>query len=152
MSNKYNILIVTENYVTPLIFNTSQELYAAWDSIKKNMFGSKEQPKVSYILIDVDKKDKPIEKLVKTYAVEGQIKAKKYDKPILNLLITDWANGISVSTRVEKCLKSEGVYLIGDLIQKTRKDLLGLHNFGINSLLQVKDELKRFDLKLKDDK
>lgn len=57
MSNKYAIMVVSENYIQMLSFDTSEELYATWNSIKQDRFTiSKEPPAVEFLLIDCDKK------------------------------------------------------------------------------------------------
>ena len=55
-------------------------------------------------------------------------------------------DSLGLSVRLENCLKAEGLYRIGDLIQKTSRDLLEFPNLGINSLTEIQDKLAERDL------
>jgi hypothetical protein len=52
------------------------------------------------------------------------------------------------SVRLGNCLFSEKIFYVGDLIQKTEKELLKIRSFGRLCLIEVKDFLKKFDLEL----
>ena len=52
--------------------------------------------------------------------------------------------------RSKNCLQREGIHTIGELIQRSEADLLDIRNFGAKSIEDVKDELAKLDLRLKD--
>ena len=56
---------------------------------------------------------------------------------------------ISWPTRVENGLDRLGIQILGDLVTKSRDDLLGLGNFGERSVQAVIDELHRHGLSLR---
>lgn len=56
------------------------------------------------------------------------------------------------SARAKKCLERLNLFTVGDLIQKTERDLLGCKNFGHTSLNEVKQKLSQFGLSLRRDK
>ena len=53
------------------------------------------------------------------------------------------------SVRTANCLRNEGIYFVGQLIEKTELDLLRTPNFGRRSLNEVKEALARLGLNLK---
>lgn len=55
---------------------------------------------------------------------------------------------LKITWRVYNCFKSEGIRTIGDLIKKTRADLLRMTNIGKVSVDQIEMELKKYGLKL----
>lgn len=56
---------------------------------------------------------------------------------------------LGLSVRALNCLKREGVYYVGQLIEKTEDELLKLRNFGAKSVEEVKDSVNRLGLSLK---
>ena len=52
--------------------------------------------------------------------------------------------------RSKNCLQREGIHTIGELVQRSEADLLDIRNFGAKSIEDVKDELAKLDLRLKD--
>jgi hypothetical protein len=56
---------------------------------------------------------------------------------------------IPMSVRPANCLKRSGMECVGDLVQKTERELLLLGNFGRKSLKEIKDILERLGLHLK---
>jgi len=64
-----------------------------------------------------------------------------------NILIEELELGV----RSYNCLKRVGVETIGDLISKTEDDLSAIPNFGKKSIEEVKENLARHGLGLRDD-
>lgn len=62
----------------------------------------------------------------------------------LNTPITD----LELSVRSSNCLKSSNIKKIGELVQKTEKDMLNYKNFGKKSLEEIQNILKNMDLSL----
>ena len=56
---------------------------------------------------------------------------------------------MDLSIRCLKCMQSLGVETIGDLVQKTDKELLQCQNFGQTSLNELKRKLAAHNLALK---
>ena len=56
---------------------------------------------------------------------------------------------LDLSVRSVKCMRALGVETVGDLIQRTERDLLQCQNFGQTSLDEVRLKLKEFDLEMK---
>ncbi len=73
-------------------------------------------------------------------------KLEDYDKLSENVLkpIED----LELSVRAYNCLKSAGINLIAELIQKTENDLMKTKNFGKRSLEEIKEVLSRQGLRL----
>ncbi|PID98638.1 MAG: DNA-directed RNA polymerase subunit alpha [Actinomycetales bacterium] len=57
---------------------------------------------------------------------------------------------LNLPARSQNCLQREGVHTIGELILRSEADLLDIRNFGAKSIEDVKDELAKLDLRLKD--
>ena len=57
---------------------------------------------------------------------------------------------LNLPARSKNCLQREGSHTIGELIQRSEADLLDIRNFGAKSIEDVKDELAKLDLRLKD--
>lgn len=64
--------------------------------------------------------------------------------PILLRLIDD----LELTVRSANCLKAEGIFYIGDLIQRTEVELLKTPNLGKKSLTEIKDVLASHGLSL----
>ncbi|MDE1558631.1 MULTISPECIES: DNA-directed RNA polymerase subunit alpha [Actinotignum] len=57
---------------------------------------------------------------------------------------------LNLPARSQNCLQREGIHTIGELVQRSEADLLDIRNFGAKSIDDVKDELAKMDLSLKD--
>lgn len=57
---------------------------------------------------------------------------------------------LNLPARSQNCLQREGIETIGQLILRSEADLLDIRNFGAKSIEDVKDELAKLDLRLKD--
>ena len=55
---------------------------------------------------------------------------------------------LDFSARSLNCLAKANIKYLGDLIQLTEEDLLNLENFGKRSLLEVREVVSSFSLKL----
>ncbi len=56
---------------------------------------------------------------------------------------------LNLPARSQNCLQREGIHTIGELVQRSEADLLDIRNFGAKSIEDVKDELAKLDLRLK---
>lgn len=66
-----------------------------------------------------------------------------YSKPVKDLELT---------IRSENCLLRGGIHTIGDLISRSKDDLLKIRNLGKISLREIEDKLEKIGLKLSDEK
>ena len=57
---------------------------------------------------------------------------------------------LELSIRSENCLLRGGIHSIGDLLHKSREDLLKIRNLGKISLKEIADKLESAGLKLKE--
>jgi DNA-directed RNA polymerase subunit alpha len=57
---------------------------------------------------------------------------------------------LELSIRSENCLLRGGIHTIGDLLQKTREDLLKIRNLGKISLKEIGEKLDNAGLKLRE--
>ena len=55
---------------------------------------------------------------------------------------------LELTVRSTNCLRAEGIFLIGDLIQRSEFDLLKTPNLGKKSLNEIKDVLASRNLSL----
>jgi DNA-directed RNA polymerase alpha subunit len=55
---------------------------------------------------------------------------------------------LSLSVRAENCLLNANVHFIGELVQKSRSELLKTKNFGVKSLREIESELAALGLRL----
>ncbi len=65
-----------------------------------------------------------------------------YSRPVRDL---------ELSVRSENCLLRGGVHVIGELVSRTREDLLKIRNLGKISLREIEEKLSKFDLNLSGD-
>ena len=79
--------------------------------------------------------------------VEEEPEAPQPGGEMANLLIEELELGV----RSYNCLKRVGVETIGDLISKSEDDLAAIPNFGKKSVEEVKENLARHGLALRDD-
>lgn len=66
---------------------------------------------------------------------------------VLNKPVSD----LNLSVRARKCMNRLGINTLGDLIQRSQEELLEAKNFGQTSLLEVKEKLTQYGLRLRDD-
>ena len=65
----------------------------------------------------------------------------------LNIFSTSCAF-LEITVRTQNCLKYEKIYYLGDLVQKTEKELLLIHNLGKVTLQNIKEALSEHGLEL----
>jgi DNA-directed RNA polymerase subunit alpha len=58
---------------------------------------------------------------------------------------------LALSVRASNCLESEKIYTVGDLVSRSPEDLLGVRNFGKNTLIEIRQKLAELGLKLRGD-
>ena len=56
---------------------------------------------------------------------------------------------LDLSIRSYKCMRTLGIETVGDLVERTEKDLLQCANFGQTSLEEIREKLDELDLSLK---
>jgi hypothetical protein len=78
---------------------------------------------------------------------QSSISDSSLDDKVLNQLI----DILDLTIRSENCLKSQKIYLIGDLVSKKEKDLLRIPNLGKTSILDIVRKLRRIGLALDTD-
>jgi DNA-directed RNA polymerase subunit alpha len=85
-------------------------------------------------------------KTQKSSAGESQIRnfMKLGDNPVYARPVRD----LELSVRSENCLMRGGVHFIGELISRSRGDLLKIRNLGKISLREIEEKLTKFDLTL----
>lgn len=73
--------------------------------------------------------------------------------PVVETQSSDYQRPITIlnlPARSQNCLQREGIQTIGELIQRSEADLLDIRNFGAKSIEDVKEELAKLGLHLKD--
>ncbi len=70
----------------------------------------------------------------------GMENAEMLNKPILEL---------ELSIRARRTVETLGCLTVGDVIQHSEEELLGMPNFGVTSLVELKQKLTEMNLKLK---
>ena len=70
---------------------------------------------------------------------------KEEDEGLLNKPVDD----LQLSVRARKCLQKLNIRTIGDLIRRTDAELLGVKNFGVTSLNEIKKAIGSFGLSLR---
>ena len=63
------------------------------------------------------------------------------DEPEIDPILLRPVDDLELTVRSANCLKTENIYYIGDLIQRTEVDLLKTPNLGKKSLTEIKDVL-----------
>jgi len=72
------------------------------------------------------------------FAVEAPLESR------LGMLVSD----LRLSGRAANCLHEEGVTTIRELVARTREELLGVRNFGENTLQEIEEKLQELGLRL----
>ena len=68
----------------------------------------------------------------------------KIDKALYDTTIWD----LEITVRVANALKHSNIRTVGELVQKTRKELLEIRNLGKKSLKELEEELSKFGLRI----
>ena len=82
-------------------------------------------------------------------AEQGGLKADVATSSDQSNVMTKPIGELNLSIRSQKCMRTLGVEIAGDLTQKTEKTLLACQNFGQTSLAEVKNKLAKLGLELK---
>lgn len=72
-------------------------------------------------------------------------RAEKVESSVLEMTLED----LELSARSLNCLKKEGIKTVGELLGYSADDLMKLKNFGLKSLVEVRDKLTEYKLSLK---
>ena len=85
----------------------------------------------------------------KSFSADGAHRAflRLGDNPIYSRPVRD----LELSVRSENCLMRGGVHYIGDLVSRSRGDLLKIRNLGKISLREIEEKLLKFELSLSGD-
>ena len=86
---------------------------------------------------------------VQKYIYHQNYLRQKKQVMLCELKKSDRVNSLGLSFRTENCLKSEGIYRVRDLVEKTENDLLRITSFGRKSLNEIKDILGMSNFNLK---
>jgi DNA-directed RNA polymerase subunit alpha len=79
--------------------------------------------------------------------VYDQIKTEGDDQS--NGMLDKSVNELNLSVRARKALALLSVTTIGDLVMKTEAELMGVKNFGMTSLVEIKERLEEFGISLR---
>jgi DNA-directed RNA polymerase alpha subunit len=71
--------------------------------------------------------------------VYDQIDKVLYDTPVWDIELT---------VRSASALKNQNLRTLGEVVQKTRREMLDIHNFGKKSLIELEGELAKYGLRL----
>ncbi len=77
---------------------------------------------------------------------------KKTNKNTENEILARPVHDLELTIRAENCLLRGGIQTVGDLLQKTREDLLKIRNLGKISLVEIEEKLKSIGFKLREKK
>lgn len=77
---------------------------------------------------------------------------KKSNKNTENEILGRPVHDLELTIRAENCLLRGGIQTVGDLLQKTRDDLLKIRNLGKISLVEIEEKLKSIGFKLREKK
>jgi DNA-directed RNA polymerase subunit alpha len=64
-------------------------------------------------------------------------------------LLKEPVDELNLSVRARKCLEKLGIGTLGDLVCKTDAELLGIKNFGVTSLNEIRKALDNVGLSLR---
>ncbi|MFW5682956.1 MAG: DNA-directed RNA polymerase subunit alpha C-terminal domain-containing protein [Phycisphaeraceae bacterium] len=77
--------------------------------------------------------------------VYNQLKQESGDEEVFHRSV----NELDLSVRARKALSLLGIETIGDLVMKTEAELMGVKNFGMTSLVEIKEKLEEQGLSLR---
>ncbi|RMG92070.1 MAG: DNA-directed RNA polymerase subunit alpha [Zetaproteobacteria bacterium] len=70
------------------------------------------------------------------------------DNRALEELLAQPIDHLDLSVRSMNCLKSDDIFRVGDLVQRTEQEMLRTPNFGRKSLMEIKEVLEKMGLHL----
>ena len=79
--------------------------------------------------------------------VNARLERTVHEQALLNRPVSE----LNLSVRARKCMNRLGINTVGDLVSHTSDELLECKNFGVTSLVEVRDKLKALGLKLRGD-
>ncbi len=71
--------------------------------------------------------------------------------PEVQALLSKPISDMNFSVRARKCMTKLDIQTLGDLVKRTGDELLECKNFGVTSLNEVREKLKEFNIKLRND-
>ncbi|RKJ78616.1 DNA-directed RNA polymerase subunit alpha [Pyramidobacter sp. CG50-2] len=74
------------------------------------------------------------------------------DNPPENALLNKPVRELELSIRSENCLLRGGIHTIGDLVSRSKDDLLKIRNLGKISLREIEEKMTKYGIVLSDDK
>ena len=88
-----------------------------------------------------------------TTTVSGEnISGESADKKEENSLLSKGVRELELSIRSENCLLRGGIHTIGDLVSRSKDDLLKIRNLGKISLREIEEKMAKYGIALSDDK
>ena len=86
--------------------------------------------------------------LLISFEKEPEIIEEKEDKEFerVQKILATRVEELELSVRASNCLESAKIQTIGELVQKSEKDMLDYRNFGKKSLQELKDILEKMGL------
>lgn len=88
-----------------------------------------------------------------TTTVSGEnISGEAADKKEENSLLSKGVRELELSIRSENCLLRGGIHTIGDLVSRSKDDLLKIRNLGKISLREIEEKMAKYGIALSDDK
>ena len=97
------------------------------------------EPKGLYLGMALDEKQLTLDETLDSEAVEDD------DEGLAAKPVED----LQLSIRSRKCLQKLNIHTIGDLVRKTEAELLGVKNFGLTSLNEIKKAISDIGLSLR---
>ena len=80
-------------------------------------------------------------------ALEDEVTQDSDDEGIVDVLAQP-IDHLDLSVRSMNCLKSDDIFRVGDLVQRTEQEMLRTPNFGRKSLTEIKEVLEDMGLSL----
>jgi hypothetical protein len=81
-------------------------------------------------------------------AAQSEVESIISDSPIDDKVLNQSIDVLDLTIRSENCLKTQKIYLIGNLVSKKERDLLRIPNLGKTSVLDIVSQLRRIGLTL----
>jgi len=101
--------------------------------------GHRIEMRIATIEHSLDQMEHALEKLV------AKIDPPPLPDPVLSKPVYE----LEISVRPHHCLELEGIKTIGDLVKKTKRELMRMPNFGKHSLREVEEALAVMNLQLR---
>ena len=142
--------------VFPIDTNFSPVRHVAFE-VKQVMFGESLNYETLFLVVETDGSVTPTialrtatDILVEYFSnilVQREIKEEVYEEEYIpeppDILRRPLEEVVPLSVRTGNVFKKAGIYTVGDLFSRSKKELLSLKNFGIKSLSETIDELMK---------